>query len=99
MATTWVFEHEGEEYFVQRQDRIDRITVLTWGTRDQDVTTVRTALEAAQLVAALEADLVSRHWTLVACYQERRQGGDRRGVSRPNPDRRRRGIGPHDCDF
>src|SRR5579862_3737636 len=56
MATTWVYERNGEQYFIQQHDGLDGITILTWGAGDQDATTVRTELEAAQLVAAIEAD-------------------------------------------
>ena len=93
MATTWVNEGNGEQYFIQRHDHVDRIIVLTWGFGDQDTTTVWTDLEAAELVAAIHADLMSREWTLAARYQERRQGRDRRAVARSGEDRREHGIG------
>lgn len=92
MAITWIFEHEGEQCYVQRQDQLDRITVLTWSDSDQDATIVHTELEAVQLIQAIEQELESRGWTLIECCPERRQGGDRRNVPRPHPDRRRHGL-------
>jgi len=77
---------------VQRQDGLDRITVLTWNNLEQDATIVHTELEAVQLVQALGQELESRGWALVECCPERRQGGDRRIAPRSNPDRRRHGL-------
>jgi len=93
MAITWIFEHEGERSFVQRQDGLDQITVRTWSNLDQDAMIVRTNLEAVQLVQALEQELESRGWALVECCPERRQGGERRiAPPRSGPDRRRHGL-------
>jgi hypothetical protein len=93
MATTWIFEYEGERSYVQRQDGLDRIAVLTWNTLEQDTTIVRTELEAVQLVQALGQELESRGWALIECCPERRQAGERRiGPPRAGPDRRRHGL-------
>ena len=91
MATTWIFEYEGERSYVQRQDALDRITVLTWNSLEQDATIVHTELEAVQLVQALTQELESRGWALVECCPERRQGSERRIATRSNPERRRHG--------
>lgn len=92
MAITWIFECEGERSYVQRQDGLDGITVLTWSNLDQGATVVHTDLEAVQLVQALEQELESRGWTLVECCPERRQGGERPIAPRPNLERRRHGL-------
>jgi hypothetical protein len=89
MAITWIFEHEGERCYVQRQDHPDRIAVLTWGSLDQDTLTVHSDFEAVQLIQAIEQELDSRGWTLIECCPERRQGGDRRSAPRSQPNRRR----------
>ena len=89
MAITWIFEFEGERSYVQRQDGLDRITVLTWSNIDQNAIIVHTDLEAVQLVQALQQELESRGWALVECCAERRQGGERRIAPRSDPERRR----------
>jgi hypothetical protein len=88
MATTWIFEHEGDRCYVQRQDGADQISILTWSNLEQGSMTVHSELEAVQLVQAIEQELESRGWTLTECFPERRQGGDRRKVPRTQPDRR-----------
>ncbi len=92
MATTWIFEYEGERSYVQRQDGLDQITVRTWSNLDQNAMIVRTDLEAVQLVQALEQELESRGWALIECCPERRQGGERPVAQRSNPERRRQGL-------
>lgn len=92
MAITWVFEYEGERSYVQRQDGLDRITVLTWSNLDQNAIIVHSDLEAVQLVQALQQELESRGWALVECCPERRQGGERRIAPRSDPERRRHGL-------
>jgi hypothetical protein len=96
MAITWIFEHEDEHEhercYVQRQDYPDRIAVRTWSNLDQDVMTVHTELEAAQLIQAIEQELESRGWKLFECCPERRQDGDRRRVPRSEPNRRRQDL-------
>jgi hypothetical protein len=92
MATTWIFEFDGDRSYVQRQDEIDHITVRTWSNLDQDAIIVRTDFEAVQLIRALEQELESRGWVLVEQCPERRQADDRRAAERPTPDRRRRVI-------
>lgn len=92
MATTWIFEYEGERSYVQRQDELDRITVLTWSNLDQNAMIVHTDLEAVQLVQALQQELESRGWALIECCPERRQGGERRIAPRSNPERRHHGL-------
>ena len=88
MAITWIYEHEGDRCYVQRQDGVDQIAVLTWSNLEQGSMTVRSELEAVQLIQAIEQELSSRGWTLLECCPERRQGGDRRKVARTHPDRR-----------
>ena len=88
MAITWIFEHEGDRSYVQRQDGVDQISILTWSNLEQDRTTVHSELEAVQLIQAIEQELESRGWTLIECCPERRQGGDRRTAPRTPPDRR-----------
>ncbi len=93
MAITWIFEHEGERSYVQRQDELDQIAIRTWSNLDQGTIIVRTDLEAVQLVQALGQELESRGWALIECCPERRQGAERRiGPSRSGPDRRRHGL-------
>ena len=93
MAITWIFEHEGERSYVQRQDEEDQITVRTWSNLDQGALIVHTDLEAVQLVQALQQELESRGWALVECCPERREGGERRiGPQRSSPERRRHGL-------
>lgn len=93
MAITWIFEFEGERSYVQRQDGLDRITVLTWSNLDQDAIIVHTDCEAVQLVQALQQELESRGWALVEYCPERRQGGgERRLAPRSSPERRRHGL-------
>jgi hypothetical protein len=88
MAITWIFENEGDRCYVQRQDRVDQISILTWSNLEQDSMTVHNEFEAAQLIHAIEQELASRGWRLIACCPERRQGGDRRKAPRTHPDRR-----------
>ena len=88
MAITWIFEHEGDRCYVQRQDQVDQISILTWSKLEQGSTAVHSELEAVQLVQAIEQELESRGWTLIECCPERRRGGDRRELPRTNPDRR-----------
>ena len=88
MATTWIFENEGDRCYLQRQDGVEQISILTWSDLDQDNMTVHSEFEAVQLIQAIEQELESRGWTLMECCPERRQGGDRRNVSRTHPDRR-----------
>ena len=88
MATTWIFEHEGDRCYVQRQDGVDQISILTWSNLEQGSTGVHSELEAVQLIQALNEELESRGWTLIECCPERRQGGDRRQAQRTHPDRR-----------
>ena len=92
MATTWIFEHEGERSYVQRQDGVGGITVRTWSNLDQDAIIVHTDLEAVQLVQATQEELESRGWALIECCPERRQVGERRIAPRSNPERRRHGL-------
>jgi hypothetical protein len=91
MAVTWIYEqeHEHERCYVQRQDYPDRIAVRTWGNLDQDSIIVHTELDAVQLIHAIGQELESLGWALFECCPERRQGGDRRGMPRSQPDRRR----------
>lgn len=91
MATTWVNEGNGEQYFIQRHDHVDRIIVLTWGFGDQDTTTVWTDLEAADL---------SLRSTPISCLASgrsprgiRSDGRVVRAVARSGEDRREHGIG------
>ena len=88
MAITWIFENEGDRSYVQRQDGVDQISILTWSNLEQDSMTVHSELEAVQLIQAIEQELESRGWTLIECCPERRQGGERRKVPRTHPDRR-----------
>ena len=46
MAITWIFEHEGERSYVQRQDELDQIAIRTWSNLDQGTIIVRTDLKA-----------------------------------------------------
>ena len=46
LAITWIFEFEGERSYVQRQDGLDHITVLTWSHLDQNAIVVETDREA-----------------------------------------------------
>ena len=91
MAITWIFENDGDRCYVQRQDGVDQISILTWSNLEQDRMTVHSELEAVQLIQATQHELESRGWTLIECCPERRQGGDRRQVPRTQPDRRRHG--------
>ena len=58
MATTWIFEHEGDRCYVQRQDGVDQISILTWSNLEQGSTGVHSELEAVQLIQAL-----NRNWS------------------------------------
>ena len=40
MAITWIYENEGERSYVQRQDGLNEITVLTWSNVDRDDATM-----------------------------------------------------------
>src|SRR5262245_50340366 len=91
MAITWIFENEGDRCYVQRRDGVDQISILTWSNLEQGSMTVHSELEAVQLIRAIEQELESRGWTLKECCPERRQGGDRRKVTRTQPDRRSHG--------
>ena len=88
MATTWIFEHEGDRCYVQRQDQVDQISILTWSNLEQGTVSVHSELEAVQLIEAIEQELESRGWTLTEYCPERRQGGDRRTAPRTQQDRR-----------
>ncbi len=88
MAITWIFEHEGDRSYVQRQDGVDQISIQTWSHLEQDSMTVHSEHDAVQLIQAIEQELESRGWTLIECCTERRQGGDRRQAPRTHPDRR-----------
>ena len=88
MAITWIFENDGDRCYVQRQDRVDQISILTWSNLEQGSMTVHGELEAVQLIQAIEQELESRGWTLIECCPERRQGRDRRKAPRTHPDRR-----------
>jgi hypothetical protein len=89
MAITWIFENEGDRCYVQRQDGVDHISILTWSDLEQDSMIVHSELEAVQLIQAIEEELESRGWALIECCPERRQGGERRKVPRTHADRRR----------
>ena len=88
MAITWIFENEGDRCYVQRQDRVDQISILTWSNLEQDSMTVHNELDAVQLIQAIQQELESRGWRILECCPERRQGGDRRKAPRTSPDRR-----------
>ena len=92
MAITWIFENEGDRSYVQRQDGVEQISILTWSNLEQDRMTVHSELEAVQLIQAIEQELESRGWTLIERCPERRQDGDRRKVPRTHPDRRCHGA-------
>jgi len=90
LATTWIFEFDGDRSYIQRQDETtDRITIRTWNSLDQGATIVHSDFEAVQLVGALEQELESRGWVLIEQCPERRQGADRRDAERSTPGRRR----------
>jgi hypothetical protein len=89
MATTWIYDFDGDRSYIQRQDEINQITIRTWSSLDQGATTVRSDFDAVQLIRALEQELESRGWVLIEECPERRQGQDRRGAERSAPGRRR----------
>ena len=90
LATTWIFDYEGERSYIQRQDEPDRILIRTWSSLDQGATVVHSEFEAVQLVRALEQELASRGWVLIEECPERRAGADRRSGERATPGRRHR---------
>lgn len=89
MATTWIFEFDGDRSYIQRQDEPDHISIRTWSSLDQGTTIVHSDYDAVQLIRALEQELESRGWVLIDQCPERRQGADRRGGERATPGRRR----------
>lgn len=89
MATTWIFDFDGDRSYIQRQDEPDHIAIRTWSSLDQGVTIVHSDFDAVQLIRALEQELESRGWILIEECPERRQGADRRTGDRATPGRRR----------
>ena len=89
MATTWIFEFDGDRSYIQRQDEPDRIFIRTWSSLDQGATIVHSDFDAVQLIRALEQELESRGWVLIGQCPERRHGVDRRTGERATPGRRR----------